>query len=119
MATLLIVDDEPVILDVFRRFLEGEGRTLLLAGSAREALSRAAEAGDIDVALVDKNLGDGSGLEVARRLKAAKPDIEVILVTGYASSETTAAALAAGLKRVVSKPVDVPKLVPMIEEAVA
>ena len=42
MATILIVDDEPVILDVFRRFLEGEGRTLLLAGSAREAMGVAA-----------------------------------------------------------------------------
>ncbi|HET6411054.1 MAG TPA: response regulator [Anaeromyxobacter sp.] len=105
MATLLIVDDEPVILDVFRRFLEGEGRTLLLAGSAREALSRAAEAGDIDVALVDKNLGDGSGLEVARRLKAAKPDIEVILVTGYASLDSAIQAVQIGAYDYVTKPV--------------
>jgi PAS domain S-box-containing protein len=105
MATLLIVDDEPVILDVFRRFLEGEGRTLLLAGSAREAMARAAEAGDIDVALVDKNLGDGSGLEVARRLKAAKPDVEVILVTGYASLDSAIQAVQIGAYDYVTKPV--------------
>ena len=105
MATLLIVDDEPVILDVFRRFLEGEGRTLLLAGSAREAIERAAEAGDIDVALVDKNLGDGSGLDVARRLKAMKPDVEVILVTGYASLDSAIQAVQIGAYDYVTKPV--------------
>jgi PAS domain S-box-containing protein len=105
MATLLIVDDEPVILDVFRRFLEGEGRTLLLAGSAREAIARAAEAGDIDVALVDKNLGDGSGLDVARRLKAMKPDVEVILVTGYASLDSAIQAVQIGAYDYVTKPV--------------
>src|SRR5512140_1042521 len=105
MATLLIVDDEPVILDVFRRFLEGEGRTLILAGSAREAMARAAEAGEIDVALVDKNLGDGSGLDVARALKKAKPDVEVILVTGYASLDTAIQAVQIGAFDYVTKPI--------------
>jgi PAS domain S-box-containing protein len=105
MATILIVDDEPVILDVFRRFLEGEGRTLLLAGSAREALARVEEAGEIDVALVDKNLGDGSGLDVARRLKAARPDVEVILVTGYASLDSAIQAVQIGAYDYVTKPV--------------
>ena len=105
MATILIVDDEPVILDVFRRFLESEDRTLLLAGSAREALQVADEAGEIDVALVDKNLGDGSGLDVARRLKDAKPDVEVILVTGYASLDSAIQAVQIGAFDYVTKPV--------------
>jgi two-component system, cell cycle sensor histidine kinase and response regulator CckA len=105
MATILIVDDEPVILDVFRRFLEGEGRTLLLAASAREAFTIAGEAGDIDVALVDKNLGDGSGLDVARRLKAARPDVEVILVTGYASLDSAIQAVQIGAFDYVTKPI--------------
>jgi two-component system, cell cycle sensor histidine kinase and response regulator CckA len=105
MPRLLIVDDEPVILDVFRRFLEGEGRTLTLAGSAREAMARAAEPGEIDVALVDKNLGDGSGLDVARRLKALKPDVEVILVTGYVSLDSAIEAVQIGAYDYVTKPI--------------
>ena len=105
MATLLIVDDEPVILDVFRRFLEGDGRTLLLAGSVREALAVGLEAPELDVALVDKNLGDGSGLDVARALKQAKPDLEVILVTGYASLDSAIAAVQIGAYDYVTKPV--------------
>jgi PAS domain S-box-containing protein len=104
MARILVVDDEPVILDVFRRFLEGGGRTLLLAGSAREAFELA-ERAEIDVALVDKNLGDGSGLDVARRLKAAQPDVEVILVTGYASLDSAIQAVQIGAYDYVTKPI--------------
>jgi PAS domain S-box-containing protein len=105
MATILIVDDEPVILDVFRRFLQAEGRTLVLAGSAREAIARGEEPGELDVALVDKNLGDGSGLDVARALKKAKPDVEVILVTGYASLDTAIQAVQIGAFDYVTKPI--------------
>jgi two-component system, cell cycle sensor histidine kinase and response regulator CckA len=105
VATILIVDDEPVILDVFRRFLEGDGRRLLLAGSVREALAIAREAREIDVAILDKNLGDGSGLDVARGLKQAKPDAEVILVTGYASVDSAIAAVQIGAYDYVTKPV--------------
>jgi PAS domain S-box-containing protein len=105
MATLLLVDDEPVILDVFRRFLEAEGRTLLSAGSVREAFAIADGAAEIDVALVDKNLGDGSGLDVARRLKARRRDVEVILVTGYASLDSAIEAVQIGAYDYVTKPV--------------
>jgi PAS domain S-box-containing protein len=105
MPTLLIVDDEPVILDVFRRFLEAEGRTLLLAASAREAMAVAERTDPIDVALVDKNLGDGSGLDVARRLRALRPDVEVILVSGYASIDSAIEAVQIGAFDYVTKPV--------------
>ncbi len=105
MATILIVDDEPVILDVFRRFLEGDGRELVLAGSAREALAVGTGLNELDVALVDKNLGDGSGLDVARALKTAKPDVEVILVTGYASLDSAIQAMQIGAFDYVTKPI--------------
>ncbi len=105
MSTILIVDDEPVILDVLRRFLEADDRTLLLAGSAREAMAAAEGSADIDVALIDKNLGDGSGLDVARALRGAKPDVEVILVTGYASIDTAIQAVQIGAFDYVTKPI--------------
>jgi two-component system, cell cycle sensor histidine kinase and response regulator CckA len=105
MARILIVDDEPIILDVFRRFLEGDGRELVLAGSAREALAVGSAPEAVDVALVDKNLGDGSGLDVARALRAAKPDVEVILVTGYASLDSAIQAMQIGAFDYVTKPI--------------
>jgi PAS domain S-box-containing protein len=104
MATLLIVDDEPVILDVLRRFLEAEDRRLLLAGSAREALARA-QGERLDLLVVDKNLGDGSGLDVARQVKRLDPDVEVILVTGYASLDSAIEATQIGAFDYVTKPI--------------
>ena len=105
MTGILIVDDEPVILDVLRRFLEGDGRTLLLAGSVREALAHAEGTADLDVALLDKNLGDGSGLDVARALRRLRPDAEVILVTGYASLDSAIQAVQIGAFDYVTKPI--------------
>jgi PAS domain S-box-containing protein len=105
MTGILIVDDEPVILDVLRRFLEGEGRTLHLAGSVREAIAHAEGPGEIDVALLDKNLGDGSGLDVARTLRRLRPDAEVILITGYASLDSAIQAVQIGAFDYVTKPI--------------
>ncbi len=105
MPTILIVDDEPVILDVLSRFLRTGDRTLLHAGSSAEALEQAKRAEDVDVALVDKNLGDGSGLDLARALKQARPDVEVILVTGYASFDSAIEAVRIGAFDYVTKPV--------------
>ncbi len=105
MAIILIVDDEPVILDVLSRFLETGGRTLLLAGSRAEAMAEVERAGGVDVALVDKNLGDGSGLDLARDLRRGRPDVEVILITGYASFDSAVEAVRIGAFDYVAKPV--------------
>src|SRR5690242_9236971 len=105
MATILIVDDEPVILDVMRTFLEGADRTILLAASAHEAIARGTGTVGIDVALVDKNLGDGSGLDVARALRRTSPDVEVILITGYASFDSAVEAIQIGAYDYLTKPI--------------
>ena len=119
MATILIVDDEPVILDVMRRFLEAADRTIVLAGSAHEAIARGTGPLEIDVALVDKNLGDGSGLEVARALRRATPDVEVILVTGYASFDSAVEALQIGAYDYITKPIaDYDRLNLRVENAI-
>ena len=71
------------------------------------------------VALLDYKLPCMTGVELFQRMRRLRGNINGLLVTAYASSETTAAALAAGMRRVVSKPVEVSQLVPLIEQAVA
>ncbi|MFT3913178.1 MAG: response regulator [Anaeromyxobacteraceae bacterium] len=105
MATILLVDDEPVLLDVFERLLARAGRTFLTAGSAAAALAVVQGEQQVDVALVDKNLGDGSGLDVAVALKRAQPWAEVILVTGYASLDSAIEAVRIGAYDYVTKPI--------------
>jgi len=106
VPTLLIADDEPVILAVLGRTLAAPGRTVLLASSAAEARTLARTQGPVDVALLDKNLGDGSGLAVAAELKAVRPETEIILITAYASFESAVEALQVGLYDYLSKPID-------------
>jgi len=108
MARILIADDEPVILTVFSKFLEKAGREILLARSAAEALELAVRSGPIDVALLDKNLGDRSGLEVAEELRLLDPDLAVLLVTGYASLQSAIEAVRVGAHDYLTKPVDDP-----------
>ena len=75
MPNILIVDDEPVVLDVLKRLLEEEGREIALAGTPEEAM-RIAQRSPIDVALIDKNLQGASGLDLSRKLKALQPELE-------------------------------------------
>src|SRR2546421_12297536 len=105
MSSILIVDDEPVVLDVPKRLLEEEGREIALAGSPDEAMQIAAR-GPLDVALVDKNLQGASGLDLSRKLKTLQPELEVILITGYASLETAVEAVQIGAFDYLTKPID-------------
>src|SRR5438105_3901891 len=105
MSKILIVDDEPVVLDVLKRLLEEDGRQIALAATSAEAMAIASQA-PLSVALVDKNLGGASGLDVSRKLKAAQPDLEIILITGYASLETAIEAVQIGAFDYLTKPID-------------
>lgn len=68
------------------------------------------------VALLDYKLPRMTGVELFQRMRQIREDIDGLLVTGFASSETTAEALAAGLRQVVDKPVDLPALVRLIDQ---
>ena len=105
MPNILIVDDEPVVLDVLRRLLEEQSREIALAGTPDEAI-RIAERGPLEVALVDKNLQGASGLDLSRKLKALQPELEVILITGYASLDTAIEAVQIGAFDYLTKPID-------------
>ena len=106
VPTLLVADQDPVVRSVLGKLLAAPGRTVLLAGSAPEALALAGGADPVDVALLDRGLGDGSGLELAAALKARRLETEVILLTSYASFESALEALQVGAYDYLSKPID-------------
>jgi signal transduction histidine kinase len=89
---LLIVDDEPVILQILKAVFEDEPYRLSTALSGSEAL-KVIEGEGCDLIITDKNLPDVSGLDLLRIAKQRNPFIEVIIVTGYASLETALTAL--------------------------
>lgn len=115
---VLVVDDEPSVVDVFREFLAGEGYELGVATSGEEALRLIPEFRP-DVILTDINLPGLSGLEVMRFAKGVDPEVAVIVVTGYASASTAIDALRQGAYDYVTKPFDLADVQQIVERGIA
>ena len=101
---MLVVEDEDAILQLLALLVRRGGAEAVLAGSVAEAQ----QLGDgIDVAVVDKNLPDGNGVDLLRWLRQTAPEVPVLMVTGYASTESAAEALRLGAFDYILKPFDV------------
>jgi signal transduction histidine kinase len=114
---VLIVDDNAALVDNLVEILSEVGYTVSRADSCKTARSAAARG--VRVALVDVILPDGSGIELARELRAEHSDAEVILLTGHASTESAAAAVRAGAFAYLVKPTATGDLLLTIEQAIA
>lgn len=102
---LLIVDDEPVILQILRNVFEDEPYRVTCVANGEDALRVIQEQG-CDLLLTDKNLPDINGIELLRQAKEQDPNTEVIIITGYASLETALTALELDAFDYVLKPLD-------------
>jgi DNA-binding response OmpR family regulator len=82
-ATLLVVEDEPLVRAVMRQLLQREGYAVLEAatGAEAEAVCRG-HPGALDLLLVDVGLPDALGTDLARRLLAVRPAAKVLLTSG-------------------------------------
>ncbi|HEX5761332.1 MAG TPA: response regulator [Thermoanaerobaculia bacterium] len=83
-ATVLLVEDDSALRRLARTVLEGKGYRVLEADSSDSALSlAAARAGEIDLLLTDVVMPGLSGPDLARRLRATRPALPVLLMSGY------------------------------------
>ena len=80
--TVLVVDDDPLVLDVEVQILRQEGYTVLQAASATEALGLAATTATIDLLITDLLMSEVDGLELTRRFRAMHPKTPVLMVSG-------------------------------------
>ncbi|MBI1925090.1 sigma-54-dependent Fis family transcriptional regulator [Candidatus Poribacteria bacterium] len=100
---ILLVDDDPTVLEVRSRDLIDEGYTVLTAATGQEAI-RIAEREELDVVVCDVRLPDINGIDTLRRIKAQRPDIRTIIITGYASETTPVEAIKLGVNDYLLKP---------------
>ncbi len=112
--TILLVDDNPDLLDNLSEILDDAGYESLSAGSMKAALEQTAS---FELALVDLRLPDGDGTALAVELKKRQPHSEVILLTGHATVESAASAVRAGACAYLVKPVDTNELLLTLEQA--
>ncbi|VTR97842.1 sigma-54-dependent transcriptional regulator [Tuwongella immobilis] len=116
MPQVLVVDDEPFILETFKHLFASEGITMLAARTAAEGLTLFREFRP-EVVLTDVKLPDQSGLELFRRLRELDPKAMVILMTGYGTSETAIEAMRLGAYDYLSKPIEPDQLLELVQRA--
>lgn len=103
MEKILIIDDETFIRENVERILVDDGYQVCSAASGPEAREMVTE-NEIDLALLDLNLGVENGLDVLKSLKELDPDLLVIIITGYGSVESAVEALRLGAYHYMKKP---------------
>jgi two-component system response regulator HydG len=102
-SKILVVDDDRVVLKAVTQILERAGYQVVAIDDAVEALS-ASKDPSIDAAVLDIKMPNLSGMDLLKAIKAARPDVEVIMMTAFATAETAVAAVKAGAYDYLTKP---------------
>jgi len=102
---LLLVDDDAPLRRSMTRALERRGFDVLAAEGLAEALDHARQHRP-EFAVLDLRLTEGSGLDLVRSLRDLRPEIRIVIVTGYGNIATAVAAIKAGAVDYLAKPVD-------------
>ncbi len=119
-ARIMVVDDEPAILEVVAELLENIGHEVAAFSSGQEAVEYFLTAPEaVDLVLLDMVMPQMSGLDVFRAMKAARPSVRAILVTGYSVDEKARALIAEGVKGYLHKPFKRAELIEKVQEALA
>jgi two-component system response regulator RegA len=114
--TLLIVDDDAPLRNRLARAMESRGFVVSTAASVAEGLDAAAGAAAA-YAVVDLRLEDGNGLEVVEALRHVRPDIRIVMLTGYGNIAAAVVAVKSGAVDFLSKPADADQITAaLIEE---
>jgi len=102
-ARILAVDDESIILDSFRKILVLAGYSVDTVENGPEALGLIQKT-EYDFVFTDLKMPEFDGLEVTKAVKHLRPDIDVVIITGYASVESAVDAMKFGALDYVQKP---------------
>jgi CheY-like chemotaxis protein len=85
---VLVVDDEEAIAEYFRIILAAERYEVTVVASMRRAIEEfGRDPGRLDAVLLDMMLGDGTGLELYRRIRQVRPDLPIVVCTGFADND--------------------------------
>ena len=119
MLQILIVDDEPLIRWSMAETLAHVGHTVTEANDARETLRQLSNGPAPDVILLDFRLPDSNDLRLLETIRQVVPTSQVVMMTAYGTPEVVDGAARLGAFRVISKPVEMRELDPLVQEAFA
>ena len=117
-GSILVIDDESEIRESLEQLLKLESYKVDTAATGDEGL-KSLESGLFDLVLLDINLPDCNGLDLLQQIKRESPEIGVIMITAYASTQMAFQASKQGAESYVTKPWDNDKLLLEIRNALA
>ena len=113
--TLLLVEDEEMVRTVLARGLRGKGFTVIEASEGEEAVAMAsAHAGHIDMLVTDLVLPTMGGRDIALQVRAARPDIKVLFMSGYSDDALAGRPLGGPDDAFLGKPFTVKQLIEQV-----
>ena len=118
LRKVLVVDDDPIVRLSFDRVLTPKGYAVISAASGAEALDRLTNE-DYDMVYTDIRMPGMDGIEVARHIRASRPWLPVLIITGYGDAESEAAAKGAGVSAFLHKPLSPDTIEESAREAAA
>ena len=114
--SVLVIDDEPLVAEVFRTFLEASGNRVATCSNGSNGLE-VFDQQQFDLALVDLGMPNIDGWEVSRRINRLRPDFPIIVATGWNVSVEDGREQGAQVRAVLKKPFGIQELDQAIEEA--
>jgi len=104
-GTILLVDDEPDILEMGAEYLAERGYTTLTTGNGKDALAEfARQKEQIDLVILDLNMPEMSGHVCMREILKIRPDVKILIASGYLSRDQVQDALKPGVTDFLAKP---------------
>jgi nitrogen regulation protein NR(I) len=117
MTTILVVDDQKTICYSIQRFLQSEGYDVLTATNGDDAL-KLVDSGTPGLVIMDVRMPEMDGLEVLGRIKGSHPDVQVIMMTAFSTTEKAIHAMKLGAYDYITKPFDNDELLVRVRDAV-
>ena len=115
IPVVLVVDDEPSVLEAFETILEGEF-TVVTAGSGKEALDKIALE-PVNLVFLDLTMPDMDGMQVLRRIREHHDNLPVIMATADNSARRAVEALQMGAFNYITKPFNVEEVMALAQRA--
>jgi DNA-binding response OmpR family regulator len=114
---ILVIDDEPVVLNSCRKVLEEDGFDVYLVPSADEALKAMKKEG-FDLLLVDVKMPKHDGIYLMQKVKEKWPDVPIIVMSGYPTPDTITDGAKMGAEAFIAKPFTPDELLESIRQVI-
>ena len=114
---ILVVDDEDIVLESCQAVFELEGFEALLVPSADKALG-AMKNNDFDLLLIDVKMPKKDGMYLMGKIKEQWPDIPIIVMSGYYTTETIQEAIRMGAATFIAKPFEPDELIKIVRQVI-